>query len=92
LWAVLVGLYWFRSRGIQMVFMISQKNGCTYTLDPECGEDLMYAPLLSDGSYETTLGAYDFVEWESFDPFTDRDILEEAARCHRLLLADVPPA
>lgn len=74
-----------------MVFLISQKNGCTYTLDVECGEDLMYAPLLPDGSIETTLGAYDFVEWESFDVFNDRDILEEAARCHKLLLADMHP-
>lgn len=71
-----------------MVFIISQINGCTYTLDPECGEDLMYAPLYKDGTYETTLSAYDFVEWECFDVFNDRDILEEAARCHRLLLAD----
>ena len=73
-----------------MVFLISQKNGCTYTLAPDDGE-LMYAPLLSDGSYETTLGAYHFVEWESFDVFNDRDILEEAARCHKLLLADMHP-
>jgi hypothetical protein len=70
-----------------MVFMISQKNGCTYTLDPECGEDLMYAPLLVDGSYETTYSAYAFVEWD----LIEEDVVEEAARCHRLLLADVTP-
>jgi hypothetical protein len=73
-----------------MVFIISQKNGCTYTLDPECGEDLMYAPLLEDGSYETTYSAYAFVEWEEIQG--DDDIVTEAARCHRLLLADVTPA
>ena len=37
----------------QMVFIISQVNGCTYTLDANNQTDLMYAPLLSDGSYET---------------------------------------
>lgn len=72
-----------------MVFMISQINGCTYTLDPDNDEDLMYAPLLEDGSYETALSAYDFVNWECFDVFNDRDILDEAARCHKLLLAEV---
>lgn len=72
-----------------MVFLISQVNGCTYTLDAEHYEDLMYAPLLEDGSYETARSAYSFVDWERFDPFTDRDILEEAARCHKLLLAEV---
>jgi len=71
-----------------MVFMYSMKNGCTYTLDPENGEDLMYAPILSDGSAQSALVAYDFVEWESFDVFNDRETLEEAARCHRLLLTD----
>ncbi len=68
-----------------MVFMFSQKNGCTYTLDPECGEDLMYAPMYADGSYETTYSAYTFVEWD----LIEKDVAEEAARCHRILLAEV---
>ena len=45
----------------------------------------MYAPLLSDGSYETAGSAYDWVEWDELDP----DVLEEADRIHKLLLEDV---
>ena len=45
----------------------------------------MYAPLLSDGSYETAGSAYDWVEWDELD----EDVLVEADRCHKLLLADV---
>ena len=45
----------------------------------------MYAPLLSDGSYETVGSAYDWVELDCLDP----DVLEEANRCHKLLLAEV---
>ena len=45
----------------------------------------MYAPLLSDGSYETAGSAYDWVEWDRLDP----DVLEEADRIHKLLLEDV---
>jgi hypothetical protein len=69
-----------------MVFVISQKNNCTYTLDPDNDRVLMYAPLLSDGSYETTYSAYDWVEWDRID----EDMLEEADRCHKALLEDVP--
>ena len=68
-----------------MVFLISQTNQCTYTLDPDNNRVLMYAPLLSDGSYETTYAAYDWVEWDRLD---DED-LAEADRCHKLLLAEV---
>ena len=68
-----------------MVFAISQLNNCTYTLDPNNQRVLMYAPLLSDGSYETTYSAYDWVEWDRLDD----DILEEADRIHKLLLAEV---
>jgi hypothetical protein len=68
-----------------MVFAISQINDCTYTLDPDNDRVLMYAPLLSDGSYETTYSAYDWVEWDRLDP----DVLEEADRIHKLLLAEV---
>lgn len=66
-----------------MVFLISQKNGCTFTLDPDNDKVLMYAPLLSDGSYETTYSAYDWVEWDELDD----DELKEADRCHKLLLS-----
>lgn len=67
-----------------MVFLISSKNGCTYTLDPNNQRVLMYAPLLSDGTYETTYSAYDWVEWDRLDD----DVLQEAERCHKLLLAE----
>jgi len=67
-----------------MIFLISDKNHCTYTLDPDNQRVLMYAPLLEDGSYETTLGAYDWVEWDELD---ESQCLE-ADRCHKLLLAD----
>jgi hypothetical protein len=56
-----------------MVFVISQKNGCTYKLDANNQRVLMYAPLLSDGSYETAGSAYDWVEWNELDP----DVLEK---------------
>ena len=68
-----------------MVFIISQVNGCTYTLDANNQTDLMYAPLLSDGSYETAGSAYDWVEWDELD----EDELIEADRIHKLLLEDV---
>jgi hypothetical protein len=68
-----------------MVFAISKLNGCTYTLDPDNDRVLMYAPMLSDGSYETTYSAYDWVEWDRLDD----DVLEEADRIHKLLLAEV---
>ena len=68
-----------------MVFVISKLNGCTYKLDANNQRVLMYAPLLSDGSYETAGSAYDWVEWDRLDP----DVLEEADRIHKLLLADV---
>jgi hypothetical protein len=68
-----------------MVFLISEKNGCTYTLDANNQRVLMYAPLYADGSYETAGSAYDWVEWDELD----EDVLVEADRCHKLLLADV---
>ena len=68
-----------------MVFLISQKNACTYKLDANNQRVLMYAPLLPDGSYETAGSAYDWVEWYRLDD----DILAEADRCHKLLLAEV---
>jgi hypothetical protein len=42
----------------------------------------MYAPMYEDGSYETTHSAYDWVEWDRLDD----DVLQEAERCHQLLL------
>jgi hypothetical protein len=68
-----------------MVFAISKLNNCTYTLDANNQRVLMYANLLPDGSYETALSAYDWVEWDRLDG----DILEEADRIHKLLLAEV---
>ena len=68
----------------QMVFIISQVNGCTYTLDANNQTDLMYAPLLSDGSYETAGSAYDYVEFDCIDG----DVYNEAVRCHDLLMCD----
>jgi hypothetical protein len=68
-----------------MVFAISKLNNCTYKLDANNQQVLMYAPLLSDGSYETAGAAYDWVEWDHLEG----DILEEADRIHKLLLADV---
>ena len=69
----------------QMIFAISKLNNCTYTLDANNQRVLMYAPLLPDGSYETAGSAYDWVEWDRLDG----DILEEADRIHKMLLAEV---
>ena len=68
-----------------MIFLISQKNSCTYTLDANNQRVLMYAPLLPDGSYETAGNAYDWVEFDRLDD----DELKEADRCHKLLLSEV---
>jgi hypothetical protein len=68
-----------------MVFIISKLNDCTYKLDANNQRVLMYAPLLSDGSYETAGSAYDWVEWDELDG----DTLKEANRIHKLLLAEV---
>jgi hypothetical protein len=68
-----------------MVFLISQKNQCTYKLDANNQRVLMYAHLLPDGSYETAGSAYDWVEWDELD----EDELKEADRCHKLLLSEV---
>ena len=67
-----------------MRFMISEKNGCTYTLDGNHHTILMYHPLYSDGNYETNRGAYADVEWDELDD----DVLEEADRCYKDLRAD----
>ena len=68
-----------------MVFLISQVNGCTYTLDGNHHTVLMYHPLYSDGTYETNRGAYSDVEWDELD----EEVLQEADRCYQLLKAEV---
>ncbi len=68
-----------------MVFLISQVNGCTYTLDGNTHSCLMYHPLYSDGTYETNMGAYADVEWDELD----EEVLQEADRCYQLLKAEV---
>lgn len=64
-----------------MTFIISEKNGCTYTLDGNNGVCLMYHPLFDNGDYETNRAAYDWVEWDRLD----EDTLVEAERCYKLL-------
>ena len=70
-----------------MVFLISQTNGCTYTLDPRHNVCLMYHPLYSDGTPETNIEAYADVEWDELDD----DVLTEADRCYSLLRAELNP-
>ena len=67
-----------------MVFLTSAKNGCTYTLGYDNNAVLYYAPLLSDGTYETAFSAYAEVEWDELDD----DVLTEADRCYSLLKAE----
>lgn len=67
-----------------MRFMISEKNGCTYTLDGNHSIVLMYHPLYADGSYETNRGAYADVEWDELDD----DVYDEAKRCYDELRED----
>ena len=69
-----------------MIFIRSEKNGCTYTLNPDNNVDLMYAPMYADGSIETTYSGYNEVEWDMIED--ELDVVEEAARCHQLLLED----
>ena len=64
-----------------MVFVKSNKNGCTYTLDANNGVVLMYHPLYSNGDIETNRGAYEYVEWDCLDD----DVYDEADRCYKLL-------
>ena len=68
-----------------MVIIVSSKNGCTYTLDPEHHEVLYYHPLNSDGSYETTFSAYSEVEWDQLD---EENVIE-ANRCVKMLKAEI---
>ena len=68
-----------------MVFLISQINGCTYTLDGNHQTILMYHPLYSNGDYETNRGAYADVEWDELDS----EVLSEADRCYKLLKEEV---
>jgi|TARA_R100000951_G_C2607525_1_gene170144 hypothetical protein len=68
-----------------MTFLISTKNGCTYTLDGNHQTILMYHPLYSSGDYETNRGAYEYVEWDELDD----EVLSEADRCYQLLKEEV---
>lgn len=67
-----------------MRYLVSTKNGCTYTLDGNTESVLMYHPLYKGGLIETNRGAYDYVEWDCLD----EDVLIEADRCYSLLKAD----
>jgi len=68
-----------------MVLIVSSKNGCTYTLDPVHNAVLYYAPLLSDGNYETAFNAYEVVEWDELD----EENVTEADRCCKMLKAEI---
>lgn len=68
-----------------MIYIISQVNGCSYTLDPVHNVVLYYHPIYSDGSCETNFDAYAEVEWE----FLEDDALAEADRCDKLLKGNV---
>jgi len=68
-----------------MVLIVSSKNGCTYTLDPVHNAVLYYAPLLSDGTYETAFNAYEVVEWDELD----EENVTEADRCCKMLKAEI---
>ena len=68
-----------------MVFLVSQVNGCTYTLDGNTHRCLMYHPLYSDNTYETNRGAYEYVEWDELDD----KAMREADRVYKLLRADI---
>ena len=68
-----------------MVIIVSSKNGCTYTLDPEHHAVLYYHPLNSDGSYETSFSAYAEVEWDELD---EENVIE-ADRCVKMLKAEI---
>ena len=68
-----------------MVLIVSSKNGCTYTLDLVHNAVLYYAPLLSDGNYETAFSAYAEVEWDELD----EENVTEADRCCKMLKAEI---
>ena len=68
-----------------MIFCFSNVNGCTYTLSPD-DDSLMYAPMYADDSYETTLSAYDYVDWDCIED--DHNCITEAKRCQELLLTN----
>ena len=68
-----------------MIYIVSSINGCSYTLDPDHNAVLYYAPLLSDGSYETAFSAYAEVDWDMLDD----DVLTEADRCFHLLKGEI---
>ena len=69
------------------MILISQTNGCSYTLDPADNTVLMYHPLYSDNTHEVNIEAYVEVDFDELDD----DVITEAERCFRLLSGDITP-
>ena len=67
----------------QMLFVRSNKTGCTFALNPNNNQELLFAPMLADGSVETSFSGFAEVEWDAIDD----DVVVEARRCHQLLLS-----
>ena len=69
-----------------MVIIVSSKNGCTYTLDPEHHAVLYYHPLNSDGTIASqNFDQYAEVEWDELD---EENVIE-ADRCVKMLKAEI---
>ena len=69
-----------------MVIIVSSKNGCTYTLDPEHLAVLYYHPLNSDGTIASqNFDQYAEVEWDELD---EENVIE-ADRCVKMLKAEI---
>ena len=65
-----------------MVILISQKNGCVYSLDEDT---LIYTPPLKSYDYSTDQNDYIEVDWDCLD----YDAYFEASRCYKLLSAEL---
>ena len=65
-----------------MLFVRSNKTGCTFALNPNNNQELLFAPMLEDGSVDLECGFAE-VEWDAIDDV----VVVEARRCHQLLLA-----
>ena len=69
-----------------MVIIVSAKNFCTYTLDPEHYAVLYYHPLNSDGTIASqNFDQYEVVEWDELD---EENVIE-ADRCVKMLKAEI---
>ena len=69
-----------------MVIIVSSKNGCTYTLDPDNYAVLYYHPLNSDGTIASqNFDQYAEVEWDELD---EENVIE-ADRCVKMLKAEI---